>query len=114
LEDVSFLWTQWKRPQHIEYLGGGAQHVAQDQSGLLNSYRSQDPLTAIIHKREGQRENTLGNGFKLYNRMEQNKQLTNKKGVFLNMREYYYLIGQDPFDVLPLTFLIKRGKGQAE
>lgn len=39
--------------------------------------------------------------------MEQNKQLTNKKGVFLNMREYYYLIGKDPFDVLPLTFLIK-------
>jgi len=23
------------------------------------------------------------------------------------MREYYYLIGEDPFDVLPLTFLIK-------
>ncbi len=46
-------------------------------------------------------------GLKIYNRMEQNKQLTNKKGVFLNMREYYYLIGEDPFDVLPLTFLIK-------
>ena len=30
------------------------------------------------------------------------------------MREYYYLMDQDPFEVLPLTFLIKRGKGQAE
>ena len=25
------------------------------------------------------------------------------------MREYYRKIGQDPFDVLPLTFLIKSG-----
>jgi len=27
------------------------------------------------------------------------------------MREYYYMMGLDPFDVLPLTFLIKRGQG---
>ena len=46
----------------------------------------------------------------MYNRMEQNKQLTNKKGVFLNMRNYYYMAGLDPFDVLPLTFLIKPSK----
>jgi hypothetical protein len=52
-----------------------------------------------------------GNGprLRIYNKMEQNKQLTNKKGVFINMREYYRKIGQDPFDVLPLTFLIKSG-----
>lgn len=46
--------------------------------------------------------------------MEQNKQLTNKKGVFLNMREYYYLTGKDPFEVLPVTFLIKTGRGTGE
>ena len=46
--------------------------------------------------------------------LEQNKQLTNKKGVFLNMREYYYLIGEDPFDVLPLTFLIKPKSSQGD
>ena len=28
----------------------------------------------------------------------------------MNMRDYYYIIGQDPFEVLPLTFLIKPGK----
>lgn len=56
-------------------------------------------------------KNSLENGcFKMYNRMEQNKQLTNKKGVFLNMRDYYYMSGLDPFDVLPLTFLIKPSK----
>lgn len=41
--------------------------------------------------------------------MEQNKQLTNKKGVFVNMRDYYINIGKDPFEVLPFTYLVKNG-----
>ena len=41
--------------------------------------------------------------------MEQNKQLSNKKGVFVNMRDYYKQLGKNPFDVLPLTFLVKHG-----
>jgi len=32
---------------------------------------------------------TGGPRLRIYNKMEQNKQLTNKKGVFINMREYY-------------------------
>mmetsp|Transcript_24239 Transcript_24239/g.37367 ORF Transcript_24239/g.37367 Transcript_24239/m.37367 type:complete len:228 (+) Transcript_24239:1823-2506(+) len=39
--------------------------------------------------------------------MDNNKQLTNKKGIFINMREYYEAMGLDPFSVLPLTFHIK-------
>ena len=39
--------------------------------------------------------------------MDNNKQLTNKKGVFINMREYYNAIGIDPFSILPETFLVK-------
>lgn len=46
---------------------------------------------------------------KLYNKLEQNKQLTNKKGIFVNMQQYYLSIGQDPFNVLPLTFHTKKG-----
>lgn len=30
------------------------------------------------------------------------------------MRDYYYMTGKDPFEVLPLTFLIKTGKGHGE
>ena len=41
--------------------------------------------------------------------MEQNKQLTNKKGLFINMRRYYEMLGQDPFKVLPLTFHTRLG-----
>lgn len=46
--------------------------------------------------------------------MENNKQLSNKKGIFVNMRDYYRKIGEDPFLVLPLTFLVKEGLADSE
>jgi hypothetical protein len=73
-----------------------------------------EALEAAALKRQPPRLNSLEQGIKLYNRMENNKQLTNKKGVFLNMREYYYLMGKDPFEVLPMTFLIKTGRGTGD
>ena len=51
---------------------------------------------------------------RLYNRVEQNKQLTNKKGLFLNMRNYYEALGTDPFKVLPLTFHTTQGVNDPE
>lgn len=51
---------------------------------------------------------------RLYNKLEQNKQLTNKKGLFINMRKYYESLGQDPFKVLPLTFHTTQGINDPE
>lgn len=45
--------------------------------------------------------------FKIYSRMNNNKHLTNKKGIFVNMRDYYTMIGVEPFSILPLTYLIQ-------
>lgn len=39
--------------------------------------------------------------------MNNNKHLSNKKGIFINMRDYYQMIDVDPFSILPLTFLIQ-------
>jgi len=41
--------------------------------------------------------NEIDQPLKLYARMDNNKQLTNKKGIFINMKEYYTAIGVDPF-----------------
>ena len=46
--------------------------------------------------------------------MENNKQLTNKKGLFINMHRYYTAIGINPFNILPLTFLATKGVNDAE
>ena len=38
--------------------------------------------------------------------MDENNQLTNKSELFVNMRDYYKGIGQNPYSVLPVTYLI--------
>ena len=51
---------------------------------------------------------------KLYNRLEGNYHLTNKKNLFMNMKEYYESEGANPFDVLPLTFHVKNGSSDPD
>ena len=51
-------------------------------------------------------QNAKEDDFIAYNKLEDNYQLTNKKNLFLNMNKYYKSLGQDPFENIPLTFLI--------
>lgn len=51
---------------------------------------------------------------KLYNKIEDNFHIANKKALFLNLRNYYESLGQDPFDNLPVTFHIKNGLADSE
>ena len=84
--DCDFIWTAWKKQNHINYL-------MQNQTCFFEQNGEDGPVTPM----------------KLYNKLEQNKQLTNKKGIFVNMHKYYLAIGEDPFKVLPLTFHTKKG-----
>ena len=44
----------------------------------------------------------------IYNKLEDNYHLANKKALFVNISSYYKALGHDPFDVaIPLTFHIK-------
>ena len=47
--------------------------------------------------------------WKLYNKIEDNYHLSNKKALLLNMRAYYESIREDVFDSLPVTFHVKEG-----
>jgi len=51
---------------------------------------------------------------KIYNRLEDNFHLSNKKALFWNMSEYYKADGKDPWDALPVTFHIDNGLGDPE
>jgi len=44
---------------------------------------------------------------KIYNKLEDNFHLSNKKALFLNMRNYYEAVNEDISLSLPLTFHIK-------
>ena len=52
--------------------------------------------------------------FKIYNKLEDNYHMTNKKALFLNMKNYYEALGEDPFNSLPITFHIKDGLDDPE
>ena len=43
---------------------------------------------------------------KIYGRMDENNCLTNKRELFVNVRDYYKAIGRNPWTVLPITYLI--------
>ena len=43
----------------------------------------------------------------MYNKLEDNFHLSNKKALFLNMRNYYEAVGEDISHALPLTFHVK-------
>jgi hypothetical protein len=68
----SFIWTQWKKNRHCDYLA------------------KEEPC------------------FKLYNRVEDNFHLSNKKALLLNMSAYYKNhLKLDPNICLPESFHIK-------
>ena len=46
---------------------------------------------------------------KLYNKIEDNFHMNNKKALYLNLKNYYEAMDQDIFDVVPLTFHVKNG-----
>ena len=45
----------------------------------------------------------------MYNKIEDNFHMSNKKALYLNMRNYYEALNQNVFDQLPLTFHVKNG-----
>jgi hypothetical protein len=51
---------------------------------------------------------------KLYNKVEDNFHMANKKALLLNMRNYYDALGENVFDNLPVTFHIKNGLDDPE
>ena len=51
----------------------------------------------------------------MYNRLDANYHLSNKKALFVNIREYYIAMGIDAFEVaIPLTFHISSGQNDPE
>ena len=46
---------------------------------------------------------------KLYNHLEFNYFIGNKKALFYNLQNYYNLLGKDVFKIIPYTLHIKKG-----
>jgi len=46
--------------------------------------------------------------------LEDNFHLSNKKALFLNMKNYYEALGKDVFSAVPVTFHVKEGLSDVE
>lgn len=120
-EKANFVWTQWKdKPflgtlqcatdkTHIEDAATSicvksAQNLISGM-GLIANSRSYISLAT---------EKFIPEMSKLHNKIEFNHFLSNKKDLFLTMKEHYNSIGVDVFEKVPLTFHVSIGEVDPE
>ena len=119
---VSCLPTKCIAPQlHIStskaYISSSLIHKPPTQIVPVESVLAKSTKNASIYEEERKTPNKTKKfslqedlyPVKLYNRMEGNLELSNKKSLFSNLKSYYDMIGEDPFNTLPLTFMVKEG-----
>ncbi len=92
-EECNFVWTQWLKDRHIKALPPYGNQEA----------NCQDPM-----------EQESNSGIKIYNKIENNECLSDKKNLFFNMRDLYKAEGRDLFSVMPITFVINDGLNDLE
>jgi hypothetical protein len=80
--EVSFLWTAWKKQQHIDYLYGDAAKSSSRTKKGGNALQSLENTvignfdhdsSVLVDKPISIVKNSVDRGIKVYNRMEQNK-----------------------------------------
>ena len=124
IQDAHFVWTQWKDPEHIQTLPCCSTPAEPKPDQKLPQWpvvsknfwpkaKTQDPeffgLNLIQKAKPYRILNTqkLESGdLKLYNRLEFNECLSNKKGLYETMKAFYDSAGQQIFNQMPLTYVI--------
>ena len=131
----NMIWTQWKEKECIEALPTACSPLQpQSSEAQVTCNLRYSPYTGpyrvamagrnvdlaplgldlILKSKSFVRADTelmlLPAYLKTHNKLENNHHLANKKALFINLKQYYELLGQDPFTSLPLTFHIKDGE----
>lgn len=116
-KEQNLIWTQWKKYSLFNQL----KQVAQTPSTASSEDQSKGPqeLTLAdwdtflqggdISKARINPSYVSSTDVRLYAKLENNFHLSNKCSLFYNMRRYYEALDRDPFEVIPLTFHIKKG-----
>jgi hypothetical protein len=129
MEEAHFVWTQWKDKEFIAGLPKaiGIEHCAdgfnfpiisyQVPVRINNMYRQVDLTDLGFYKIKASNSYTVlstmeisANHCKMYNKLEFNQHLSNKKGLFLCLKRYYEAIGKNVFECHPVTFHIIDGE----
>lgn len=104
MERVNFMWTQVKNASYMDAL---LCKFPEKQSGLGSKSTKAPAKELPLFPADSIYAKQLEN--KIYNKCEDNFHVSNKKALFLNMRNYYESLSQEPFVNIPLTFHVKNG-----
>ena len=103
---ANFIWTQVKKASVFDTLSIIPRHnkVILDKKLALPLFLPSNEFVAIVPN------TTLSlRDIKIYNRLEGNEELCNKKKLFYNMVAFYNSMNKDPFKYIPLSFHISKG-----
>lgn len=126
LKEADFIWTQWKNNEIISSLPSGQSIHSKIKPTVLSlplfpiNIRGENNFfkmltieelnfhlirnsSSYVHVEIDPKPTSC----KLYNKLENNEHLTDKKGLFHTMLSYYTSQNQDPFEYMPITFHIK-------
>jgi hypothetical protein len=110
----NFLWTQWKKLKHFNWLTQTKVPEAtlissEDEGDERRDTDARSKEEESPAKSQKVKAPNISNALKVYAKLEHNYHLSNKYALFYNMRKYFGAHGRDPFTVLPVTFHIKTG-----
>ena len=81
-----FIWTQWRKTEHAEYLKRVKLDKEKVKRHELEGKGGSEVNAPLAHVP------TL-----IYNRLDDNYHLSNKKALFRHVSNYYLAMGIDPF-----------------
>lgn len=130
--EANFVWTQWKDKNFIQTLPKGGSIDRYVDLNLIPSTSYQVPVRINNNFRQvdltdlgfyrikssnsyaAVQSDNSQNVMKLYNKIEFNQHLSNKKGLFRSLKKFYEVVGKKLFDHHPITFHIKNGDEDTE
>jgi Tubulin-tyrosine ligase family len=129
---ANFVWTQWREQSFLDKLQSLCknQHKKQDivpfsiKNETIYKFQEQSGVSrrkAVDISVLGYDKITKSNSFtymdvknttnaqtiQLHNKIDYNFLLSNKKGLFYNLKQYYKALGVNAFNYIPMTFHIK-------
>lgn len=125
---ANFVWTQWKDKKVVESLPNLSPRIEiENRLGVTvtTNARFNEPqstsrprpvdisplgLNSITRSKSFislKQEQYKSADMRIYNKIEHNFHISNKKALFYNLRSYYEIIEEDVFDVIPVTFHLK-------
>ena len=114
---VNFLWTQWRKNKHLWILDTKKKvtnsSMNQLKKQIEDEYTNESSNDQDDKSQTGESQEDYFK-CKIYNRLEDNFHLSNKKALFWNMTGYYKSINKNPWDALPVTFHIDNGLDDLE